>query len=868
MMRYIFGSWKRNRERLLLLIIGVMVISGGLSYLFNLTEDSNGTVVEKLQKSWVSSYDIVVKPTGSVSKSLLEPNYLNGITGGITTEQYATIQNIDGVEVAAPISIIGYSELGVTSKQLFNQELSHGIYRVHVTETGNNGIEHTNLKDYSFYFSEGQEGQENIPGVLGADQFNREITIPQLQLLVGIDPEQEAKLVGLDKAIEDVGDSRYLSATKDKSWQTGPVNSFEIPVLINTNSFSQTAYNFRLEKLDVSFDDGAAQDQALKKISSRGGLDYLNSLPEGDEIQSITFSSEELEKNFFYSLTGVLPGQEWEDFHSIGEARNSSMVLYKSSPLDYQEEKSPFPERWSHAFSVERKPVQVEEPYDKNVPKEGYRNLQLIEPLEERKENELPVLPVVTYNVVGFYNPNNITASKDPLNELPLETYRPPQAKMVLDGESEPINPPSDVIGVGNPSGLLTNPPNILTTLDAAEMITGGDSISSIRIIVSGVEGMGEESQKKVERIAEAIEQKTGLEAVVTLGSSPQPVITKVQSGEKTLGWVEQPWINIGNAITILRETSLGYSGVLISLLLVAVVYVFSTSLVSFLSRRKEFSVLLSVGWENRHIRRILTMEAGLQWGVVVLLSSIIQSLFYLQTGRFSYVNIVYVAVFAMVVYGLSLVPLAGLVGRITPYEAIRSGEISRLGKRLVKTKGMFGLIINHIVSKWKRNVLSLLVIAMPTALFTFYLFVTYRLKGVLYTSWLGEYVALSINHTHYITLGIAFGLSVLTTAEIMWQNISERKDEIGVLQAIGWGRGSVRMIIIMEGAMIGFLAGIAGVVISIVVIVAIYGVFPSESLFLLVSTMVIPVFIGIIGSLLPSEIGVRTKPINAMKAS
>ncbi|TYS17507.1 ABC transporter permease [Rossellomorea vietnamensis] len=868
MMKYIMGSWKRNRERLILLIIGVMVISGGLSYLFNLTESSKGTVVENLQKSWVSSYDIVVKPTDSVNSNLLEPNYLNGITGGISIDQYETIKKIEGVEVAAPISVIGYSELGVTFEELFNEKLARGIYRVHVNESGNNGLEDTKLKDYSFYFSEGAEIKEKIPGVLGPDQFDKKLSITQLQLLVGIDPEQEAKLVGLDKAIEGFGDSRYFDSSKDKVNKLEPVNSFEIPVLINNHSFSQTVHNFRLEKLNFDFSDETKQRQTLNSISTNGGLEYLDSLPKGEEVNSIRLSSKELEKSYFYSLTGVETGQQGENFRVNGEARNSSMVVYKSSPLQYKKLKSPFPERWSHAFSAEQTSIQLEKPFDSNVPAQGYRDLQLVDPVVERKDNELPVLPVVTYKVIGFYNPNNITASKDPLNELPLETYRPPQAKMVLDEKEEPINPPSDVTGIGNPTGLLTNPPNIITTLDSAEMITGGDSISSIRIIVNGVEGIGEESQKRVESIAKEIKDKTGLNAVVTLGSSPQPTITRVQTEAKTLGWVEQPWINIGNAITIFRETSLGYSGVMISLLLVAVVYVFSTSLVSFLSRRKEFSVLLSLGWENNHIRRILMMEAALQWVLVILFSCIIQSIIYTQTGEFSFINIVYVSTFALLVYVLSLLPLAVLVSKITPYEAMRTGEISRLGKRLVKTKGIVGLATNNIVSKWKRNLLSLLVIAMPTALFTFYLFVTFRLQGVLYTSWLGEYVALSIDNTHYITLGIAFGLSILTTAEIMWQNISERKNEIGVLQAIGWGRAAVRFIIIMEGALIGFIAGLAGVSISFAVIGAIYGVFPTDSLLLISSTIIVPVFIGILGSLLPSEIGVRTKPINAMKAS
>lgn len=100
-----------------------------------------------------------------------------------------------------------------------------------------------------------------------------------------------------------------------------------------------------------------------------------------------------------------------------------------------------------------------------------------------------------------------------------------------------------------------------------------------------------------------------------------------------------------------------------------------------------------------------------------------------------------------------------------------------------------------------------------------------------------------------------------------MWHNITERKNEIGILQAIGWDRFVIRLTIITEGAIIGFIAGIAGLIISISVIGFIYGEFPTESINIFSSTIV-PIIIGIIGSILPSEIGVRTKPINAMKAS
>ena len=868
-MKYIGSSWKRTRERLILLIIGVVVISSGLSYLFHLTETTKGTVVENLQKSWISSYDVVVKPKDSISKNLLEPNYLNGITGGISIDQFNTIKEIEGVEIAAPISIVGYAELGVIHKGLFKEDLTSGIYRVHLNEQGNDGTGNLNIKDYSYYFSEGLMIKEDIQGLLSSKQVSKEISITQMQLLVGIDPIEEAKLVGLDKAIDYQGNSRYFDSLKDKAQQKESTNSFEIPVIINSNSFSQTLHTAHLEKLDMEFETEQQQKESINVISKNGGFDFLNTLPKGELINSISLTSKELEDNYFSSITENAPPEHAEtNLNPLLEARETSMVIYKSSPLQYEETESPFVDRWNHAYITKQVPINLEFPFDQAVPKVGYRDLPMIDTLKEVKEGELPILPFVKYNVVGFYNSNNITALNDPLNELPLETYRPPKAKLVLDENSKPINPTKDVMGIGNPTGFLTNPPNIITTVEAAEKLTNGNSISSIRVKINGVDGVGEASQNKVENIAKEIADKTGLVTTVTLGSSPQPTITEIQKGDNTLGWVEQPWINIGNAITIFRETTLGYSGVIISMLLVAVVYVFSTSLVSFLSRRKEFSILLSLGWQLTHIRKMLMIESVIQWLMVVFVSFGIECLIFLQNGVFSTNRILYISAFALLVYALSLIPLASMVRNITPYEAMRTGEISTLGKRMIRTNGMIGLIINNVLSKWKRNLLSLLVIAMPTALFSFYLFVTFRLQGLLYTSFLGEYVALSIDNTHYITLAIAFVLSILTTAEIMWQNIAERKNEIGIMQAIGWNRLTIRLTILIEGAVIGFIAGIAGLIITISVIGFIYGEFPTESIFIFSISLIVPIIIGIFGSIVPSEIGVRTKPINAMKAS
>ncbi|MCY1691341.1 hypothetical protein OVA29_12125 [Exiguobacterium sp. SL14] len=144
MLRFIWNSWWRNKERFILLsLVGVLIVSTGLSYLIGTTQANNGTVVDELQKRWGSSYDIVVRPEGSRSVTedlnLLEPNYMSGLDGGITRKQYETIKQIADVEVGAPIAMIGYTS---TSSSVGTHTIQEeGIYRLKIKDSQNTGLQ-------------------------------------------------------------------------------------------------------------------------------------------------------------------------------------------------------------------------------------------------------------------------------------------------------------------------------------------------------------------------------------------------------------------------------------------------------------------------------------------------------------------------------------------------------------------------------------------------------------------------------------------------------------------------------------------------------------------------------------------------------
>lgn len=261
----------------------------------------------------------------------------------------------------------------------------------------------------------------------------------------------------------------------------------------------------------------------------------------------------------------------------------------------------------------------------------------------------------------------------------------------------QPVNPPEELTPPNNlmaaSENFLENPPIMLTTLDAAEQLSlDGHPISAIRIKVDSVDDLSEASQEKIEHVAEEIERKTGLMTDITLGSSPQPTLVHVPKINDTeeLGWVEQPWIKIGASITIFREASIGFSGLVLSVIAVAVIYMWASSLVSLLARRKEFAVLLSIGWRSSQLSRLLFTESFIIGLLVAIIAWMMLGFVYVtEEATINPVQFTLTGLFGLVVYMLGAIIPAVIARNIAPYEAMRTGEISKTSNRLARTRGI-----------------------------------------------------------------------------------------------------------------------------------------------------------------------------------
>lgn len=852
MLKFIWNSWWRNKERFILLLVGVLIVSTGLSYLIGTTQANNGTVVDELQKRWGSSYDIVVRPKGSRSVTedlkLLEPNYMSGLDGGITRKQYETIKDITDVEVAAPIAMIGYNQT-VSSVGTHTVE-KEGIYKLTIKDTQNTGLQNESSNGVLF-LAAGWEPTGNAqksgvsPLALGKQplyEYGSQV------MIAGVDPEAEAALVGLDQATQKGTYSNYFS--KDDVVTPFGEDSIQIPILLNNREYVDATRVYTYEKVDLPFKKTSISD-IVQQVEQKGGKKYLQSLPTSN-AKNYTVTTQDVQKKLVNNiLKHTLPTSEETDSNSF------TWIALKPSPIDYRSIKSPYASRWPFTYQVQPKKVEQDSLLAK---RSMYREARLF-------GKDSADWPKVNLNYIGVFDPKKLDISKDPLTELPMETYFPSKAQWVMDKNERPVNPVQDVKPSNDPYDFLTKPPSMLTTLDAAFKIRGDKAISAIRVNVKGVDTMNANSEKKLQQVAAEIENKTGLITDVTLGSSPQLALTYLPGlkGESALGWVQQPWIKLGSSIAIFQEAKVGMSGIIASVIVVALVYVFSSNIILLYARKKEFAILLSLGWRPRQLSKLLFLEATMLGTLVALISWTILGSFWITTDNpIAMSRILLIGLAGLLIYwGGTLVPMS-LIRRIKPYESMRSGEVSK-GRRFVRARSVLGMSINQIVTYWQRTLLSVVAIALPTSLFIFFLFITFRLKGVLYATWLGEYVALEVGTMHYVAMGVSLLIAILTTTEIMWQNVNERKSQLAVLKATGWRDGQVRLLVLSEGMITGLCAGVIGLLTALGMIGFVYGQFPVQELGFLSIMLFIPVITGVLGALLPAQRAVRITPNAAL---
>ncbi len=169
------------------------------------------------------------------------------------------------VEVAAPISVVGFmmNNLGSIAVRI-EPYLPNNLYEMKIGWYGDEAVvqefptpsAYFAESDDNFLFNDFLKGDLSFSGAgMVGDWASLNIGSlpPQWILVAGIDPEAEAKLIGLDEAIEE-GD--YLQNEELKVGLDGvKQKAVKIPLLVNRQSFINLGVEILLRKLPIQSED-------------------------------------------------------------------------------------------------------------------------------------------------------------------------------------------------------------------------------------------------------------------------------------------------------------------------------------------------------------------------------------------------------------------------------------------------------------------------------------------------------------------------------------------------------------------------------------------------------------------------------------
>jgi len=109
----VWSQIRRRGGRSVALLLAILIAAGGFTVLTASSAASRLQTVGTVNAHALPAYDVLVRPKGArsaleKSQGLVQPGFLTGIYGGITLDQWAKIKALPGIDVAAPVAMVGY----------------------------------------------------------------------------------------------------------------------------------------------------------------------------------------------------------------------------------------------------------------------------------------------------------------------------------------------------------------------------------------------------------------------------------------------------------------------------------------------------------------------------------------------------------------------------------------------------------------------------------------------------------------------------------------------------------------------------------------------------------------------------------------
>lgn len=881
--RFVLSQLRFRPWRALALAAAILVAAASFTVLTAAGKTTAIRVRGSVESNYRTAYDILVRPNGSAlplerEQGLVRNNYLSGLFGGITLAQYEEIRRIHGVDVAAPVANVGYVIPSGYRSFTMNRLLSRDpvqLYRITFGSVAHDGTSRYPPQTAYVYYTrrhrfdlEGEivpgkpdsvrvcpKGLLVPPGASASETpfwmarvvslscysarspgYGSDRSLPGLHIMPGvvqsgagtffpiliaaIDPVQEARLLRLDRAVVA---GRYLREVDRPRLQQLPVAGRAyhrlVPVIASARTYVDEHVEARIERLAIP-----PQTDVPHELASRP-LRFLTAL-RGRQIARRTISAQAV-------YDDALAGAFGDEARSSG--KNISWSYWTASPVRYRSfaDRELVPQVANNPLSVWRSsPTPSGSGYTAVSIANAdiqFRRLhpRIGSPFWNRYEvRGGEVLQTPTMKIVGRYDPTRLPGFS-PLSKVPLETYYPPEL-FASDEASRRALHGRPLLPSTNLGDYVAQPPLFLTTLEGmrpflnSRYYAGASNkapISVIRVRVKGVTGPDELSRARVDAVATAIHDRTGLQVDITAGSSPQRLLVRLPPGKfgRPALLLEEGWSKKGVSVSFLQALDHKRLGLLSLILVTCAFFLANGAFAAVRGRRREIGTLLCLGWPRKAIFTVVLSElllVGFVAGtaaaaVAVLLASLLSLDLPLQRAAL------------VVPLGVALATIAGLfpawrASRSVALDAVRPAVAAGAARRRIR--GPFALSLANVRRTPARSVVAAGGLLIASAALTLLLAINEAFQGRMVGTLLGEAISVQVRGLDFLVVGLIVLLASLSLADVIYLNLRERAAEIVTLRTVGWSESYLARVIAGEAAVLGALGSGSGALLGFVI--------------------------------------------------
>ncbi|GHJ44363.1 hypothetical protein Cs7R123_17050 [Catellatospora sp. TT07R-123] len=870
----VFAGLSYRRGRALALLLGVLLAATGFTVLTGATQTARLQVSGAVAEHARGAYEILVRPSGSRTalerdRGLVRPNFLAGQYGGIEVDQWRRVQRLPGVEVAAPIAMLGYgfswTTVSIDVTDSVDRSKSRQLIQVRPLWQADSGL--TNVEDpltNLVYVTTQPLAWPSEPVTVGtaADTAYTDGTRKHTEVqcfdqwwMVGPPYERQSDgrwlplcpNVTYTQGVQRRAQSVHAQLNADGSFTVDGARTdrlratvlVPLPMLVAGIDPAAEAELVGLDRAIVAGrylkPDEKALPFAAPECCAMSGRPMppvlVAAAPNVDDRVAVRTEQVALGDRIVAGRTfgrvaelerlPTIPGTSrtsaavaavtgydprlWDGAHSGTGMPIGTELLRQIGPVDYDEGPGGVLAVRTGTPAVRGWGTGQFDAVPMLATDTGFRPVRAVPRAEVLGALVDPV-------VVGVFDRDRLTTG-DGLAGASLETYLPVSAQAgdartaaLLGGQ--PLRPDT------NPGGYLATSPSVLVALDTIlPGRTAPAPISAIRVRVAGLHGFDAVSREKVRQTAEDIAAATGLDVDIVYGSSlaPQTVALPPGSYGRPALTLAEPWSRKGVAVALI-EAADRKSVVLFGLiLLVCVLFVGNAVAAAVRERRRELAVLACLGWSRGRLAALVAGEAG----AIALLAGLVAVPAALGVGRLAGIAVPLRQALLAVPVALALALVAAAIpvaraARAHPAGAVHPA-VAAPGRRAGRRRGLAGLAAANLRRMPGRTALGVLALAVGVAGTTMVAAVTWVFHGTATGTLLGDAVSLRVRPVDTLAVAATVLLGLAAVGDVLYLGVRDRAAELATLRATGWSRAATARLIAYEAAGIGLLGALLG---------------------------------------------------------